>query len=267
MIRRPQAAEIAAALGDIRSALARKGLWMALAVEDVGDAHRRTLLGPLWLLANFLIFVGVIVFIIRSAGGVAHFPAYVSCGLLVWLFMAETINESVTLFHKEESFIKGTVLPLFLYVLRQVTRTAIRSSFALAGTLGILVLSGVPVVPAWPAAVPGLALVLCTAPAVTLVLAICGAFFRDIQFFVTNIMRLGMFLTPIFWSHENVLGVRSALYYWNPFTHYIDIVRMPLVTGEVPVVSWAVAIGLSSALWLAAISLLGRFRRRIVFLV
>lgn len=254
-------------MSDIRAAFARRSLWLALASEDIGDAHRRTLLGPLWLLANYLIFVGVIVLIIRSADGVAHFPAYVACGLVVWLFIAETINESVTLFHREESFIKGTVLPIFLYVLRQTTRTAMRSGFALAGTIGVLVFTDVPASATWLAALPALALILGTAPAVTLILAVCGAFFRDIQFFVTNIMRLGMFLTPIFWSHENAQGMRATLYAWNPFSHYLDMFRMPLVAGHVPLTSWLACLAMSGALWVVAILMLARYRRQIVFLV
>ena len=60
------------ALRDIGDAVRRRRVWMALASEDIGDAHRRTLLGPLWLLLNYLAFVGVIVLIIRSGLQVRH---------------------------------------------------------------------------------------------------------------------------------------------------------------------------------------------------
>ena len=129
------------------------------------------------------------------------------------------------------------------------------------------VCADVPASATWLAALPGRALVLGPAPAVTLILAVCGAFFRDIQFFVTNIMRLGMFLTPIFWSHENAQGMRATLYAWNPFSHYLDMFRMPLVAGHVPLTSWLACLAMSGALWVVAILMLARYRRQIVFLV
>src|SRR5690606_14440627 len=112
---------------------------------------------------------------------------------------------------------------------------------------------------------PAIFLLLLTAPAVAVLFAVIGAFFRDFQFIVMNSMRLLMFITPVFWNHGGVGGWRGNVYHWNPFSHYIDIVRRPVVEGVVPMNSWVITLSISTLLLVAAVTMLGKFQRQIVF--
>src|SRR5689334_3135438 len=78
------------ALEDIGRAIKLHRVWIALAHEDIGDQHRRTTLGPLWLLVNYLAFVGTFVFVFQPAGkDAAGYSAYVAIGLMVWFYLME----------------------------------------------------------------------------------------------------------------------------------------------------------------------------------
>lgn len=244
-----------------------RSVWTALAAEDIDDAHRRTLLGPLWLLFNYLLFAATFVVIFKRGFGVENYHAYVAIGLLVWLFIRETISQSVLLFVREESFIKGTVLPLSVYVMRQCMQSVIRSGYASIGALAILLLTGNLPTLIWLVSALGVALLLFTAPAVVVLFAVAGVMLPDLRFVVGNLMRLGMFLTPVFWGREGGGGLRAALYLYNPFTHYVAIVRAPIHTGDIPFSSWGVCLAITAALWLASVPLLGRYRKEIVFLL
>ena len=250
---------------DIKAALKLRSVWWALASEDVADSHRRTLLGPVWPLLNYLLFAGTLILILGQGAGPLNFTAYIASGLLVWLFINDTLTLSSTLFIREESFIKGTVLPISIYVLRQTMLITIRAFFALLGAVPVILFSGIEVTPALLSIAPAVLLLLVTAPAVAILFGIAGVFFRDFQFIVSNAMRLLMFITPVFWTHAGVGGVRGFLYHWNPLTHYIDIVRRPVVEGIVPAVSWAIAGTLTLFLCAAALLVLGKFSRQIVF--
>ena len=252
-------------LTDIGAALKLSGVWWALAYEDIADSHRRTMLGPVWPLLNYLLFVGTLVLILGGEAGSLHFTAYVATGMLVWLFISDVLGMSVTLFLREAGFIQGTVLPISVYVLRQTMVISIRSFYALIGAVLILFWGGIEITPALLSVPPAILLLLLTAPGVTVLFGLAGAFFRDFQFIVANALRLLFFVTPVFWTYEGLGGWRGLLYHWNPLTHYIDIVRRPVVEGIVPVNSWAIALILSSALSVAALVLLGKFNRQIVF--
>lgn len=254
------------AISDIGEAWRRRRVWITLASEDIGDQHRRTALGPLWLLINYLAYAGIFV-VIFGHGRAPNFPAYVAIGLFVWLYFAEVLTQSTSLFLREESFIKGTTLPLSTYVMRLTAQSLIRAAYALAGCVVILLVTATPISVGWLWAAFGLLLIVLVTPAAIIVFAMAGAFFPDVQFVVTNLMRLGMFLTPIFWLHSGQGGLRAVFYYWNPFTYFLEIVRVPVLTGDVPARSLMLCVALGMILWVLALTLLGRFRKRIVFVL
>jgi ABC-type polysaccharide/polyol phosphate export permease len=254
------------ALTDIGAALKRRDVWMALAVEEVSDQHRRTVLGPFWLLINYLAFAGTFIFVFNRGGdGSSEYPAYVATGLLVWFYMMETISQSATLFIREESFIKGTTLPLSVYVMRLAMQAAIRAGYALIGCIAILMIIGVDLSPGFIWSGLAVLLILATTPAVIILFAFLGAYIPDSQFIVANAMRVLMFLTPVFWVYGGEGGVRGAFYHWNPFTYFLQIVRVPILSGQFPVGSFFLCVAISLALWAVALVLLGRYRKQLVF--
>jgi lipopolysaccharide transport system permease protein len=256
---------VVSAFSDLGAGLRRHRLWLALAREDIGDQHRRTTLGPLWMLINYLAFAATFIFVFNGAAATQAYPAYVATGLLVWFFIMETVSQSVSLFVREESFIKGTTLPLSVHVLRLCAQSTIRGGYTLLGCLAILLLSAAPVYLGWAWAVLGLALILAVAPAAIIVFAFLGAYVPDSQFVVANLMRLGMFLTPVFWLPGAEHSLQRAFYTWNPFTYFLEIVRQPVLTGQLPLAPLALCLAISIVLWSAALLLLGSYRRHVVF--
>jgi len=254
------------AVDDIREGLRKAPLWMALASEEIADSHRRTVLGPLWQFLNYLVYVGTIALFIGPENS-KDFTLYVALGLLVWLYIQEIVSLSASLFLREESYINGTVLPLSVYVMKLTALTATRSAYALAGAVLIAFYIGITPTKALITVVPAVLLLLVGAPGVITVFAFIGVFYRDFQFIVGHVMRLLLFVTPIFWVHGGGGGLRGFLYHWNPFTHYLNIVRTPIIEGTVPTVSWIVTLSLTTLISICAVFLLGAFKRRIVFLL
>jgi lipopolysaccharide transport system permease protein len=257
---------LANAFADMAAGFARRRVWITLATEDIGDQHRRTTLGPLWLLVNYFAFAGTFIFVFTAAP-TREFAIYVATGLLVWTYISDTIAQSVTLFEREESFIKGTNLPLSAYIMRTTLQNVIRGGYAVLGCAIILLLAQVQVTMEWLWAGLGLLIVLVWSPAVVAVFGFLGVFFPDSQFIVTNLVRVAMFATPIFWTHEGEGGLRGVFYSWNPFTYFIDMVRQPIVNGTVHWNSFAVTLVLTAVLWVLAILLLGTLRRRVALIV
>lgn len=258
---------LASALDDLTAGLRLRRVWVALASEGIGDQHRRTTLGPLWLLINYLAFAGTFIFIFNQGDIGSGYSAYVATGLLVWFFMMEIVTTSVTLFVREESFIKGTTLPLSVYVFRDTLQAMIRDAYALVGCIALLLLGGVAISTAWLWAGLGLVVILIAAPAVTMVFAFLGVFFPDAQFIVSNLMRVGMFVTPVFWSPGGGGGIQEAFYRYNPFTYFLEIVRDPIMTGEPAFQALGYCLVITAGMWILALLLLGRFRRQVALVI
>jgi lipopolysaccharide transport system permease protein len=257
----------ASAFDDLAAGLRLRRVWIALASEDIGDQHRRTTLGPLWLLINYLAFAGTFIFIFNHGSIGDGYSAYVATGLLVWFFLMEVVGGSVTLFAREESFIKGTSLPLSVYVFRDALQTVIRDGYALTGCIALLLLGGFGLTAAWLWSAVGVLVILLAAPAVIMCCAFLGVFFPDAQFIVSNLMRVGMFVTPVFWAPGAGGGVQEAFYKYNPFTYFLDIVREPIMTGQPALGALGYCIVATAVLWVVALFLLGRFRRQVALVI
>jgi ABC-type polysaccharide/polyol phosphate export permease len=121
------------------------------------------------------------------------------------------------------------------------------------------------ITPALFSIIPAILILLLAAPAVAVLFGLAGAYFPDFQFIVVNAVRLLMFITPIFWTYHGLGGLLGFLYYWNPLTHYIDIIRTPIVEGVLPINSWVVVLSVTGGLLAAALLALGKFNRQIVF--
>jgi ABC-type polysaccharide/polyol phosphate export permease len=251
-------------LADFRQAFTLRGLWWALAREDIVDSFRRTLLGPLWIALSYVLFVAAIYIAIGPTD--PSFLTYLAVGLLVWNFISDCIGAAPMLFVREAAFVQGTTLPFSLYVFRLVGRSTIRMVYALVPLAAILYHQGVVDPVGIGLALAGLATLVLIMPALVLIVAILGVYFRDLEQIVPNVLRVLFFLSPIMWLPEQ-LGWRYKLYLYNPVTYLIDMCRAPLLDLPFDIVSWEITLALSAGLWLLAVLLLGATRRRIVFLV
>lgn len=252
---------------DLIAGFEKRAIWIALASEDITDQHRRTTLGPIWLLVNYMAFAITFIAIFSRREMTVNFAAYVAIGLFVWLYLLEVVTMSISLFVREESFIKGTTLPLSVYVFRLFMQSLIRGCFSLVGCIAVLIWAGVDISQLWFVSLAGIGIILITTPAVIIVLAIAGAFFPDLQFVVTNVMRLGMFLTPIFWIDEGQGGIRGILSQWNPFAYFLDIVRTPILDASVPTFSFIFCSSVCIIAWVLAVFVLGANKSKVAFVL
>jgi lipopolysaccharide transport system permease protein len=179
----------------------------------------------------------------------------------------EAMQQAIMLFIREEAFIKGTRLPLPVYVMRLTLQSLIRNAYALVGCLIILGVSGTPFIFMWAGSLLGLAVIILTTPAAIMVFAFMGAYFPDSQYLVSNLLRIGMFLTPIFWMHDSAHGIRSIFYWYDPFTYFIEIVRIPIISGDMPWRSLALCCAMSAGLWALALALFARLRKDVIFVL
>ena len=252
------------AFADLGTGFRMHRVWLALAQEDIDEQHRRTTLGPIWMLLNYLIYIITFMMVFGRAT-IPNFIAYFSVGMLVFMFLQEIMTRSVGLFRQERAFIAGTTMPLTVYVMRMAMQSVIRTSYAVLGCFAVLLVSGTPMTMAWIWSIAGLIEALLVTVPTIILFAMAGAYFPDMQFIITNLIRVSMFLTPIFWVKAP--GARENLSRFNPLTYFLDTVRDPIVFGTVPVHAFIVCAVIIAATWLLAIVLLGKYRRDIVFLL
>src|SRR5688500_3108694 len=89
---------IATALSDWPRALRLAPLWTNLAMEDLRDRYRRTVLGIAWVVVSFALFVAVkvVVFGQMAATTMAEFGLFVTLGFGLWSYINSMVVDACT---------------------------------------------------------------------------------------------------------------------------------------------------------------------------
>jgi homopolymeric O-antigen transport system permease protein len=226
-------AQFEAATADLQEGLRRWRNWTYLAVENVKNRYRRTVLGPWWLTLQMGIFVTGITFVfghLLHAGNVRTFLPYVAIGYIAFLLLVGLTNSAAGVFVLGSSTLKSTRQPLSNLVLRDVGIEFIHFGHNLVFYV-IFVLAGlVPLSPKMLIALPVAGVIAVNGLFVGLWLGIGAARFRDVQPFITSILGVMIFFTPVFYDPKKLSsGVQIVVLAWNPFTYLIQAFRAPLI--------------------------------------
>jgi ABC-2 type transport system permease protein/lipopolysaccharide transport system permease protein len=251
---------------DIYGGLANWRLWTALGWYDVRQRYRRSVFGPFWSTMSLAIAVaaiGTIYAKLFNRPPEIYVP-HLTLGFLIWILLGSIVRRSCRVFVRAERYIKGTRAPLstfvflilwfdiiiflyqsFVYVIVAVIFNIVPGPLILLSGLGfiLLILNGV-----WFA----------------LFMGILATRYRDISEIMNNIMQIAFFLTPILWMPD-MLGRGFGVLNFNPFYHFVELMRAPLL-GEAPLaLSWWVVLGITVAGWIAAFLLYARYRGRVAY--
>ena len=60
-----------------------------------------------------------------------------------------------------------------------------------------------------------------------------AARYRDVPHIVMAIMQVAFMFTPVFWKADMLSGRRTFITAGNPFYHFVDLVRLPML-GQAP---------------------------------
>lgn len=256
------------ALKDIVAAIRRYPLVGMLGWQDVRQRYRRSTLGPFWLTISMGVLIATIgvVFGQIFSTPMTEFLPFLAAGLILWGFISSVVTEGCTGFISAEGIIKQLPIPLFVHIARVVWRNTIILGHNILIFPLVLLAVGKPL--SWLAliSIPGFILVVFNLTWVALIFGVICARYRDLPQIVGSILQVCFYLTPIIWMPA-LLPQRSGLSLLdlNPLFHLLEIVRSPLLGQAPTVTNWIVSSVLALAGWLAALSLYGRYKRRIAY--
>jgi ABC-2 type transport system permease protein len=291
----------ARAVTDIREGLRERELWSHLGWQDIKQRYRRSVLGPFWItISQGVLALGL--GLLYSLLFKLHLPVFlpfIATGFIVWGFISGCLTEGMETFIANEGLIKHLPAPLTVYVLRTVWRQTLMFAHNLIVYVAIvLIFIGTLSHPyalttngtcaenphaichpglgwAMLSAIPAFVLLAVNAGWITLFLGVISTRFRDFPQLIGSIIQLLFYLTPIVWpidqlySGGNRDSVSWALHfvYLNPFYHFVQIIRAPLIGQAVSIWSWVVVLGITVLGWGLALLVMRNYRSRVSYWV
>jgi lipopolysaccharide transport system permease protein len=251
--------------------LDRLPLALMLGSQDIRQAYRRSVVGPFWITAGMALQIATIglVFGLIFKSNMHDYLPYLATSIIAWGFISGSINEACSAFISSENVIKQLDVPLYVYILRTLWKNILIFGHHLVLLpIAFLVASrGIN----WNIflIIPGFALLFLNLAWVSYVLASMSARFRDLPPIIMSLTGIAFYVTPVMWMPE-LLGdptTQHMVLGLNPFYHFLQIIRLPLL-GQTPTVeNWAITLLLAGLGWMVAFAIHRKFAKMIAYWV
>jgi len=233
--------------------VAARSLLINLTLRENRSKYKRSTLGWAWSMINPLATMLIFTFVFRIVfripppeghpSGLTNFGFFLICGLLPWNFLAAGLSGATG------SVVGNAGLIKKVYFTRAVLPAASVLSWNtnLLIELGVLSLAlifvGQYVFLYLPAALVVIVLQMFFVLGIGLALSALNVYFRDIEHFLTILLLLWFYATPIIYpidlvlDNDQITGVMRNVYLMNPMVHFADAYRAIFYHVRVPGVS------------------------------
>jgi ABC-type polysaccharide/polyol phosphate export permease len=252
---------------DVISGILAFDIWGRLGWRETKRRYRRTAFGPFWTTVGLAVFVttlGMVWANLWHRDPQVYLP-YLTSGMVCWVLFSTICTDGCITFQRSEQLLRQLRISYTLLACANVWRNVVLFLHNLTIYVLVCIYAGLEVSWTTLLIVPGFALFCLNAVWITMLLGALCARFRDIQQLVGTVLQISLFLTPIFWSPDQLSGNTAVLAQLNPMYHLISIIREPLL-GKAPELShWLIVILMTVVGWTLTIQMLTRFRQRIVY--
>lgn len=256
------------AIKDIIEGFGRHQLWRALAWHDIRQRYRRSFIGPFWLTLSMGIMVSALGFLYASIFRMppGQYLPYLAVGLIIWGFISTLIIEGCATFINAAGIIRQIPAPLTTHVYMNLYKNIIVLLHNSIIYIVIVLVFNVPISAAALLIFPAILIYVVNGMWISIFLGLMCARFRDISMMVASLVQIMFFFTPVIWSPE-IVPERQWVIEYNPFYHFLEIGRAPLLGTAPDIMNWATSLAITAIGSVVTFLLYRRYRSRIVFWV
>lgn len=255
-------------IADVQEAWDIRQIWGNLAWFEIKARYKRTKLGPLWITLSTLIMLGAMgpLYAKLFNKEVGEYYLYISCGFIFWNYFTSNITENAKVLHESQGMVLSYGFPISMYIIKTVFRNII----VMMHNIGIVVLAIVIFSKHFGVNslgfLAGFGLTVINMFFIGIIVSLISSRFRDMEQIIGSILTVMFFLTPILWDAK-VLGASYHLLYLNPLFCFIDAMRTPLISNEIPYYSFLCLTVLLVIVAPLAMYMLGKLKHRVALWV
>jgi len=241
-------------------------IWNIATIYKIVLSYRRTYLGTIWLMVGITMIVVAKSFLFS---GILNVPSEriipnLAIGMLVWRLLAGVIKGSCNAITSHKANFEQGYFPLFTPVLSTIVYHSFSFVHALLPMIVISFYFSAPnFLNIW-LVIPGLILIFFAAIPVGYILSVICTRHRDLANLIHAVMGVLFFLTPVIWVPEMATGFREWVLFLNPFYHFMELVRDPLVNQPIELLNWIVSLAIGLAAWCISYILFNFYGRRVL---
>jgi len=224
-------------------------LWSRLGQQEIKRRYRRTVIGPFWTTISLGVFITTMGFLWAHLWKIdlQVFLPYLTSGMIVWITLSTTITEGCETFTSPSPkyLIENLNFPYIIIPCAVVWRNMIVFMHNMIIFLIVAVYSKMTLEPELLFVIPGLILLFINSIWVATLLGFICTRYRDIRQVIVSLLQVILFVTPIFWSVEQVENRLIMFVDYNIFYHFIELIRAPLLGKEISAMTWVIILSIT----------------------
>lgn len=229
--------------------------------------YRKSFVGPLWLMVSTVLqATGLAILYSQILNSDIHtyFP-YVTLGIINWSLVSSIFNSGANVFNSGAGIFNQMPISKSIFVFRALGSCLMAYSFKIPVIIAVMAfVAHVPSVMSVVIALAGVLLTVWTGFWFMLIYGVLGLRFKDLGHATTAFMSAIFFFTPIFWYPERLKSF-SWIVEYNPFHHFLNIIRGPLLGHEGVANSFIWAGSASVVMMVLGFLVFGLFARRLSY--
>ena len=255
------------AVDDLAGGMRSWRLWFLLGVNEIRHRYRRSTIGPFWLTLSMGVQATVmgVLFGFLFQHNLERFLPYLCISLVVWNSIQSIVNEGSMAFISATGLIMQVKRPLSACIYQVIWRNLLISAHTIVIFFVVSLIFGL--YPSWTYIffIPGLLLLVANVSWMAFTAAILSARFRDVPMIIQNSFTVLFWLTPVLYMPSQMKGRMELVILFTPFSHFLEVVRSPLLGAMPSAINWSVPICTAICGWILAIFLFARTRSRIPY--
>ena len=243
-------------------------LWIYLAWQEITLRYRRSIIGPFWITIGMIIFISTIGFIFSQLFNreIKEYIPHLAISYVVWWFIASSLNDATVTYIKSAQYLKEIKINPLVFVFQSITKNIFIFFHNFIIIFLIYFLFGINPGVNFFAGIFTLAILFLNIFFISSIVSLVCSRYRDFGPIIQSVVQVLFFTTPITWMPES-LGVNSKILLLNPFTHLLNITRMPFLGNPIDTLSFIISLITLLILFLFFIYLYSRKINRLVFWV
>lgn len=218
-----------------------RALLSELVRTDFKLRYQGSALGYAWSLLRPLMLFGILyvifALVIKSGGGIPHFPVYLLLGIVLWTFFTDMTQQSLGSIVGRGDLIRKIRIPRWIIVFSSSISALINLGLNLIVVAIVMLLNHVGLMNT-VVFLPLLLLeIYAFALGISLFLSAAFVKFRDIGFIWEVILQLGFYLTPILYAMSLIPVRFQKIMLLNPMAQAMQDSRYSLISHDPKVVT------------------------------
>lgn len=220
-----------------------------MVVRDIKLKYRRSVIGLLWSVLNPLLMMIVITAVFQHLFRfeIENFAVYYLTGWVIYNFVVEATSGALTSVIGASSLIRKVYIPKYIFPMQKCIFSFVNMLFSLVALFVVMLVLKVEFT--WYILLIPIPMVLALIFSVGLgmILSTVAVFFRDMIHLYGVFTMVWMYLTPIIYPEEILVGAMRTIMKLNPLYYYVDCFRQLTLYGTLPEMSSVLIMGACSA--------------------